>query len=81
MQPQASGGKVTFFQWTSEKGLVETVETFTTLDDLFKQCLRSGGQSYVEEVMIAGKDEQGHTRHVTLTFRSVTQPAPITTPR
>ena len=78
MQPQASGGKITFFEWTPEKGLVETVETFRSLDDLFAYCLNSGAQGYVEEVMIAGRDEQGRPHQVTLTSRSVTQPTGAT---
>jgi hypothetical protein len=78
MQPHASGGKITFFQWTTNRGLVETIETFQSLDDLFRRCLDSGARGYVEDVTIAGFDQSGVRRQVTLTFRSVTQPDPTT---
>lgn len=74
MERHASGGKVIFFAWTDDRGLVETVKTFRTLDELFAQCLSSGAPGYVEEVLITGVDEKGLAREVALTFRSVTQP-------
>lgn len=77
MNAQATGGKVTFFEWTADRGLVETVERFRSLDDLFAQCLASGQYGYIEEVLIAGLDATGATREVTLTFRSVMQPQSI----
>ena len=77
MELQASGGKVIFFAWTDDRGLVETVKTFRTLDELFALCLNSGTQGYVEEVLITGIDEKGVTREVALTFRSVSQPIPV----
>ena len=80
MEQQASGGKVIFFAWTDDRGLVETVKPFRTLDELFAQCLNSGDHGYVEEVIITGVDEKGAPREVALTFRSVTQPLPAATP-
>lgn len=74
MEKHATGGKVIFFAWTDDRGLVETIKTFRTLDELFVQCLSSGVPGYVEEVIITGVDEKGLSREVALTFRSVTQP-------
>ena len=74
MSLQSSGGKVIFFAWTDDRGLVETVKDFRSLDELFAHCLNSGAQGYVEEVLINGVDEKGVTREVALTFRSVSQP-------
>jgi len=74
MAAHSTGGIVTFFAWKPDRGLVETVKAYQSLDDLFTHCLSSGQQGYVEEVLIAGVDEQGIQREVTLTFRSVTQP-------
>lgn len=70
----SSGGQVVFFAWTDDRGLVETVKDFQSLDELFAQCLSSGAQGYVEEVRITGVDEKGVAREVSLTFRSVSQP-------
>jgi hypothetical protein len=75
---QSSGGKVVFFAWTDDRGLVETVKTFRSLDELFAHCLSSGAHGYVEEVLINGVDEKGVAREVALTFRSVSQPLPVT---
>ncbi len=74
MQLHASGGKVIFFAWTDDRGLVETVKTFESLDELFAFCLESSPHGYVEEVLITGVDENGQPREVALTFRSVSQP-------
>jgi len=74
MGRHSSGGKVVFFAWTDDRGLVETVKPFRSLDELFAHCLDSGAQGYVEEVLITGVDEKGVAREVALTFRSVSQP-------
>lgn len=69
----ASGGRVVFFAWTDDRGLVETTREYKSLDELFAHCLDSGGHGYVEEVLITGTDEKGVAREVALTFRSVSQ--------
>jgi hypothetical protein len=56
MAAHSTGGTVTFFAWKPDRGLVETVKAYHSLDDLFAHCLSSGQQGYVEEVLIAGVD-------------------------
>jgi hypothetical protein len=74
MHPQANGSTITFLEWTADRGLTETIEPFTTLDDLFSHCLSSGTHGHIEEVFINGHDGAGRPRQVTLTFRSAPQP-------
>ena len=76
MALRSSGGKVIFFEWTADRGLVETVKAFESLDELFAYCLSSGVHGYVEEILIMGIDEKGQPREVALTFRSVSQVLP-----
>jgi hypothetical protein len=79
MPAQANGDTITFLEWTADKGLIETRELFTTLNDLFSHCLSSGTRGHIEEVFINGYDEVGRPRQVTLTFRSALQPLGTTT--
>ncbi len=50
MATQSTGSTVTFYAWKPDRGLVEAVKAYRSLDDLFAHCLSSGqhGYGYVE---------------------------------
>jgi hypothetical protein len=45
MAAHSTGGTVTFFAWKPDRGLVETIKAYHSLDDLFTHCLSSGQQA------------------------------------
>jgi len=75
MAAHSEGGTVVYLQWTPEGGLLQTSDSFTSLDELFELCLSSGSRGHVEEIFIRGQDQDGYVRQVTLTFRAASRPS------
>jgi len=72
MTTQAIGGTIVFHIWNASRQLVETEETFTSLNELFAHCLPLSDEKLVDRVIIHGLDDNGDPRRLTLVFESVT---------
>lgn len=72
MPPKVHTGSVIFRRWNKQTGLEEQTAAFSTLDDLFGQCLQTSDALLVDRVIIEGEDQHGARRVVTLVFQSVT---------
>jgi hypothetical protein len=65
-------GIIVFRKWDENRGLSETTQEFSTLEDLFRLCLEARDPLLVERVQIRGTDASGEPRKLTLVFQSIT---------
>jgi len=72
MAAKVTDGIIIFRSWDTSRQLVETEETFTSLDELFARCLPLSDQKLVDRIIIHGLDDDGKPRQLILIFESVT---------
>ncbi len=65
-------GKIVLRQWQPGAGLTETPRLFTTLDELYAQCLAAANPDLIDRIVISGEDEHGQPRVITFVFQSIT---------
>lgn len=71
-QPRILDAAMVLRQWDRAHGLRESPQTFSSLEDLFAQCLAAGDPDVIDRIIIRGQDAAGHQRVVTFNFQSIT---------
>lgn len=72
MTSSVQQGTIVFRQYRSQKGVNETTESFSSLNELFELCLQSDNPKLVDRVHIEGIADDGNKHILTLVFQSVT---------
>ena len=70
-RPQTLGGKLILRQW-GQTGLVETLKSFSSLEELYALCMKAPASQIVDHIIIQGEDANGRPREVTFVFQSIT---------
>ena len=69
--PKVLEGKLVMRQW-GQTGLIETLKSFSSLDELYSLCVMTPDPQIVDHIIIQGKDENGRPRELTFVFQSIT---------
>ncbi len=69
--PKVLEGKLVMRQW-GQTGLIETLKSFSSLDELYALCVMTPDPQIVDHIIIQGKDENGRPRELTFVFQSIT---------
>jgi hypothetical protein len=72
MSTRVMHGTIVFRRWEQSGGLVEMKQDFSTLDELFSLCLRSGEPTVVNRIILRGADKRGTEHTLTFAFESIT---------
>lgn len=72
MKPKVLEGKIVLRQWDRAQGLTETPKAFSSLDELYAQCLAATDPDLLDRIIIQGVDEKGQPRVLTFVFQSIT---------
>lgn len=67
-----TAGTIVLRQWDRAHGLRETSQAFSSLDELYAQCLAVDAPEVIDRIIIRGLDADGHLRVVTFVFQSIT---------
>jgi hypothetical protein len=71
MSTRVTHGTVVFRRWKQPGGLIEMEQEFSSLDELFSLCLRSGDPKVVNRIVLRGPDERGTEHTLTFAFESI----------
>ena len=72
MPPGVIAGELILRAWDRTRGLSESSESFTSLDELYAYCLSTGEPQLIDRIIIHGQDAQDHPRVLTFVFQSIT---------
>jgi len=67
-------GQVIYHHWDKNHRLVESAETFRSLDELLRRCLTPPAGYLVDRITVDGLDAQGRRRQLVLSFQALTEP-------
>lgn len=67
-----ASGRIIYRKWDAETGLAEIEEPFSSLEELVANCARHHEGMLIHRVVIAGIDDDGELRAITLGFQMIT---------